>query len=290
MLSKNELRALSGIGNGTDNVRALSETLGLSISQTYKVAGSLREKGIAVIEHGTFSITERTHIAILMSILNDSPDSYMALSDSGTEIIRALTGPRRVSEISSTTGLHQTTVTRKIDLMGRMGMVRKKGPVYSLNGELWPKITEFAHSYDAYAKLTDPRVPFGSEVFHLSNDLAVFSSNRSLDNPRTAFSKYADFGMDIHPGTNYYCAWDREPDIKDVFLHSLYVLEKEKGWRGRMLALIFYVMHKHELNDVTHPIIDEMRTVLNGGSVDGWVPLEEMNERAKIYGADLYDN
>ncbi|MCL2031835.1 MAG: helix-turn-helix domain-containing protein [Methanomassiliicoccaceae archaeon] len=290
MLSKGELRALSEIGNGAVDVPTLSRVLDLSLSQTYKVVGTLFEKEIAFLEQGTLFIERKTHVAILIDILNDSPDSYIALSDSGMEIIRTLIEPRTVSEISIMTGLHQTTITRKIGLMRRMGMVRKEGSTYSVNEELWPKIMEFARSYGAYARLTDPRMPLGSEVYHSSGGLLVFSNDRVLNNTRTAFSKYGDFGMNIHPGTNYYCSSDTEPDIRNVFLHSLYVVEKDKNWRSKMLALIFYVMHKHELKDVPHPIVDDMRTVLSGGGVEGWAPLEEMNERAKMYGADLYDN
>ncbi|MCL2143325.1 MAG: hypothetical protein FWH44_03595 [Methanomassiliicoccaceae archaeon] len=260
------------------------------MSQTYKVISSLSEKEFVRLDHGIVSIEKRTHIAILLEILNSSQDSYLALSDSGLEIIRTLTIPRTAAEISSVAGAHQTTVTRKIGIMRRMGMIRKEHSLYSANEALWPKLTELAHSYDEYAKRTDPRIPFGSEIFHSASDAVVFSSNRALNYERTAFSRYGEYGMEIHPGTNYYCISDDELNIKDIFIHSLYVVDKEKDWRNKMLALIFYVMHERELNDVSHPVVNDMRMVLNGGRVDGWVPLREMNERAMMYGVDLYDN
>ena len=290
MLSKKELRALSGISNGADDIQTLSRALDLSIPQTYKVVRSLSKQDIAGLDHGTIFIEKKTHLSILLEILNDSPDSYIVLSDSGIEIIRTLIKPRTVSEISVITGLHQTTITRKIDQMRRMGMIRKDSSIYSINKELWPKLMDFACSYDAYTKFTNPRAPFGSEIYYSSDDLVVFSSKRTLNNTSTAFSRYGDFGMKIYPGTNYYCNSDHGPDIRDIFLHSLYVVEKDKNWRNKMLALIFFVMHKNELSDVTHPVIDDMQTVLNGGHIDGWIPLEEMNERARKYRVDLYDN
>jgi len=289
MLKKKELRALSEISNGADEVPALSQTLSLGIPQTYNIVRSLIKKEFVSNEKGILLVEKKTHIAILLEILNDSPDSFKVLSDSGMEIIRSLTEPRSVSEITSLTGLHQTTITRKIDLMRRMGMVKKRGSIYSINEELWPKLGVLARSYDSYTKLIDPRVPIGSEIYHSSNDLAVFSSKRKLDQKRTAFSKFGDYGMTIYPGTNYYCSSDRIPDLKEIFLHSLYVVEKDKNWRNKMLALIFFVIHKQELNDVTHPVVEEMRAVLKGVQVKGWVPLDEMNERAKMYGVDLND-
>jgi predicted transcriptional regulator len=289
MLSKNELRALSEISNGADDVPTLSEVLDISGSQAYKIVRSLNEKELVYLEHGALFIEKKTHLAILLEILNASPDSYILLSDSGLDIIRTLIEPRTVSEISSVTGLHQTTITRKIDQMRRMGMVRKENSTYSINEKIWPKMMSLACSYDEYTKLTDPRAPFGSEIYHSSDDIMIFSSNRTLNNKRTAFSKYGDLGMKIHPGTNYYCSSDRELDIKDIFLHSLYVIENDKSWRNKMLALIFYVMHKNELSGILHPVVNDMRTILNGGRIDGWAPLKEMNERARMYGVDLYD-
>ncbi|AIZ56896.1 sugar-specific transcriptional regulator TrmB [Candidatus Methanoplasma termitum] len=289
MLSKNELLALRGINSGSNDVKTLSAFLDISKPQTYKIVRSLFDKEFIFLRLGTLLIEKKAHIAILLDILNDSPDSYIVLSDSGTEIIRTLVEPCTVSEISSKTGLHQTTITRKIDLMRRMGMVKKDDIVYSINEEMWPKLAEFAHSYDEYTKHVDPRVPFGSEIYYSSKELVVFSNKKELKKKRTAFSRYADFGMNIYPGTNYYCCIDRELDIRDIFLHSLYVVEKDNNWRSKMLALIFYAMHKDELIDIKHPIVDDMHMVLNGVSVEKWGTLGEMNERAKMYGVDLYD-
>ena len=229
MLSKKELRALSGISDGADDIQTLSRALDLSIPQTYKIVRSLSEQDIAGLDHGTIFIEKKTHLSILLDILNDSPDSYIVLSDSGIEIIRTLIEPRTVSEVSVITGLHQTTITRKIDQMRRMGMIRKDGSSYSINEELWPKLMDFACSYDAYTKFTSPRAPFGSEIYYSSDDLVVFSSRRVLNDTRTAFSKYGDLGMKIYPGTNYYCDSNREPDIKNIFLHSLYIIKKNKN-------------------------------------------------------------
>jgi len=288
MLSKMELRALSEISRGAEAVSELSEALELSTPQTYKVIRSLREKDHVRFEHGTISIEKRTHVAILLNILNDSQISYVPLSDCGMEIIRTLTEPRTVSEISSMIGVHQTTVTRKIGRMRRHGMVRKEKTSYSINAKLWPRLVDLASSYNEYLRFTDPRAPFGSEIFYSSLGLVVFSSDRDLDDKKTAFSRYDDHGMHIYPGTYYYCTSDCEPTLKDIFLHSLYVVEKDRCWRSKMLALIFYVMHKNELNDVEHPVMNDIRTVLKGDRVEGWVPLREMQERAVMYEVDLY--
>ena len=288
MLSKNELRALSEISNGADNVKVLSGELDLSGPQTYKIVRSLSSKELARLRNGTIYIEKSTHIAALLNVLNDSPDSYIVLSDSGLEIISTLTEPRPVSEISSLTGLHQTTVTRKIDLMRRMGMVRKERTLYSINADLWPKLTTLATSYNKYRELIDPRVPFGSEIYHTSKDIVVFSTKRTMNKTATAFSKYGLYGIDIGLGTNYYCSLDREPNIKEVFLHSLYVVAADQSWRSKMIALIFFVKHNDAVYDIQHPVILDMKTVLNGGRVDGWVPLKEMQTRAKIYGVDFY--
>jgi DNA-binding MarR family transcriptional regulator len=290
MFSKKELRALSEISTGSDNIRSLSKVLDISVPQTYKILKALSEREVAHLRNGTIYIEKTTHISALLNVLNDSPDSYIVLSDSGLEIIRTLTVPRTVSEIMSKTGLVQSTITRKIHLMRRMGMVRKERTTYTINTKLWPKLVKLATMYNEYYELMDPRVPFGSLIYHSSPDLVIFANDKTLDYVRTAFSRYGDYGMTVFAGENIYCTSDRELDIKEIFLHSLYIVAKDRNWRSKMLALIFYVMHKEELKDVQHPVIEDMRTVLKGGTVDGWVPLKEMQIRAEVYGVSLYDH
>jgi len=54
-----------------------------------------------------------------------------------------------------------------------------------------------------------------------------------------------------------------------------------------MMALILYAKFKNELGSVEHPLKDEMDRVLSGEKVEGWVKLDEMQERADIYGVVL---
>jgi len=54
-----------------------------------------------------------------------------------------------------------------------------------------------------------------------------------------------------------------------------------------MMALIFYAKFKKDLGEVKHPLKDEMNRVLGGEKVEGWVSLDEMQSRAKIYGVVL---
>lgn len=290
MLSKNEMKALINVNDGADDVQTLSGVMEISRPQTYKIVKSLSEKDLAELKHGRIILDNKPHIAILLEIIQDIPTSVEVLADSGLDIIGNLKEPHTVSEISDITGLHQTTITRKIDGMRRRGMLRKNNSTYSINRDIWPKLYDFACAYESYRRTSDPRIPFGANVHFISKRLAVFSDKRQFDITRTAFSMYGDFGIAMFPGTNYYCTLKSEPGIEDVFLHSLYVVDSEKSWRNKMLALIFYVKHKDLLTEVKHPIIDDMDAVLSGKRIDGWVPLWEMQERAEMYGVNLYDN
>jgi hypothetical protein len=120
----------------------------------------------------------------------------------------------------------------------------------------------------------------------------VFSHDRDLEQTRTAFSRFGEYGIRIFLDTQYYCNIADPLNVSDVMIHCFEVIATETNWRLRMLALIFYKKYINELKDISHPMKDEMECVLGTkeGKVNGWVPLKEMQERATMYGVDLYDN
>ena len=286
MYSKTELKMLSDISRGHDTVPSLIESMGTTRAQTYKVLQSLRKKEILHTKKGNVVLERKTHVTLLMRTLRCSRSSYVPLSNSGLDILAELTAPRTVRELSEALNVHQTTISEKIREMSAISMVGKDGTKYYLNRKLWPELPELTHAYRSYEKNNDPRAVPGSRIHFTSKELVVFSSDSELESTKTAFSCYAEFGIDAEGATDYYCNLDKVL-LKDVFLHSLYVISEDRDLWLRMLALIFYVKHKDELNDTEHKMRKEMDLVLTGTAMDGWLPLKEMNERAVMYGIEL---
>ena len=288
MFSNSELKMLFDVSKGSDTPFSLTEIGNRTISQTYKILRSLRGKEVLRLEEGNVIIEDKTHIMLLLNILRRLHGSYEAVSNCGTEVLAELAASSlSINELTERIAVDRTTVSRKIKRMMSRSMVVNGNGKYSLNLQVWPELAEFAVSYSLYRKNNDPRAIRGSRVYHVSKDLIVFSNDSVADLTRTAFSGYAEFGIDIRLRTNYYCNLEKTLSVSDVFLHSLYVISDDKDWWLRMIALIFYAKHKDELKGVEHRMKEEMDIVLTGSAVNGWVPLQEMRERAEMYGTDI---
>jgi len=133
----------------------------------------------------------------------------------------------------------------------------------------------------------DLRVPTGSILYYSSKAYAIFSIDKELEYTKTAFSLYSEMGVTLHHFTRYYCTLGSPLTIQDVFTHSLHIIGVDGDWRLKMMALIFYVKYRDELEGVEHPMKDTMNEILKGFRVKGWVPLREMQERADMYGVKL---
>ncbi|MCL1984141.1 MAG: hypothetical protein FWG58_01925 [Methanomassiliicoccaceae archaeon] len=288
MFSETELKILSDISRGNDTVPRLIENTGRSRAQIYKVLNSLRKKKTLRLDEGRIILENKTHISLLINVLRRLHRSYGTISNDGMDIIAELTvGPVSVKELTERTGINQRTVSRKISKMASMSMVRKNDGKYSLNQRAWPDLYELAASYHSYLKNNDPRAIQGSKIYYVSKELVVFSSDSEADYTKTAFSRYTELGIEIGLRTNYYCDLKRDLSVPDVFLHSLHIISNNKDWWLMMMALIFYVKFRDELKGVDHKMKDEMDAVLTGSSVEGWVPINEMRERADMYGVRL---
>ena len=287
MFSKSELKMLSDISRGNDTIGSLIETSEISWSQVYKTVRSLKKKEVLQAIGGKVFVENKTHVALLMNILRSSHDSYDTLSDRGLDILAELIVPHTIKELSESLEMHQTTVSRKLKDLCSLSMVRKENGKYFLNRKFWPELLELAEAYSSYKKNIDLRAIPGSKIYHSSDDLIVFSNNSEAEYKKTAFSKYTEFGIKIRDITYFYCDLDHEPSLQEVFLHSLYVISVDDDWSRKMIALIFYVKFKDELKGIDHEMKDEMDHVLLGSKVKGWAPLNEMQERADMYGVKL---
>lgn len=275
------------IAGGRRDARSISAETGLSAPRAYGVVGSLRGKGMAEKRGREVAVARSAFPLALSRVLSDSPGSIAPLSDSGLDVLAALCVPGTAEAVSAESGLARATVYRKMDEMGRMGMVAKRGGAYGINDALWPGLRGLAGAYVEHRALMDERVPRDAEVYRGPRGLLLFSCRAQTGFAETAFSAYRRFGVDVRPEVNYYCGMASEPSLEDAFEHSLRVIERDPDWRKRMAALIFYVKHRDPLGAAVRPETMEMERVLSGERVEGWAPLGEMRERAEMYGVDL---
>ena len=291
MYSKTEMLLLSHIGRGATSILELSAATGLSKVQIYRTLASLQKKGAVRSEGGEAVLQGQTHLYTLMNIMHDSSAAVDLLAGNGLDMIRELREPRTAAEVSGILGISQRTVSRLIKSMRNVGMLSKDGSKYTINVKMWPELLPLADQYADHSAAFDERVPPCSRIYHRSRPLVIFSDDRDLEYTRTAFSRFDEYGIRMYPGTQYYCNLPDNLTMCDILLHCFEIIATEKNWRLRMMTLIFYKKYRDEFKGVDHPMKDEMELVLRTkkGKAEGWVPLREMQERAEMYGVNLYD-
>jgi predicted transcriptional regulator len=279
------------LSKGAVTVTELSAAMSVSKVQAYRTLASLQRKGAVRSDGGNVTPQEQTHLYTLMNLIHDSSSAVTLLAGNGLDVIRELRVPRTAAEVSVMLGISQRTVSRSIKGMRNVGMLSKNGDRYSINKKMWPELIHLAEKYADHSHSFDKRVPPGSRIYHISRTLVIFSNDRDLEYTKTAFSVFGEYGIETVLDTQYYCNLSGPLTVRDIMFHCLEVIATENNWRLRMMALIFYKKYRNELMDVDHHMKDEMELVLlmREGKTDGWVPLKEMQERAGMYGVDLYD-
>jgi len=279
-------------------MQMISEETGKDISQIYRIVQSLHSKDVLILSDGKVSPSRKTHIVLLLDVLGDSEYSATALGGIGIELLIEFRDPQNVKSVCKKIGRSKSAVSRKMNQMLSIGMLWKKGTEYTINDSLWPKLRSLADECAAYINTNDLRAPPGFLIYHSTEEYVLFSCNNKEGGCTTAFSKYGDYGLDFAAGTEYCISPGKNVTLKEVFLHSLYILEKNDSWRLRMMALIFFVKHRDLINysdseKITSELIvgnnirREMDAVLRGERVKGWIPLAEMQERADMFGVVL---
>lgn len=285
MFTVNQLKALISVNDGCDTPSKISQHTGISIAQTYRIVNELMGMDL-IIKNGGLRI-RRNPLSVALVRLLMAADVSGPLSSNGAEILASLDRPMTVPEICVTAGLDPSRTYTKMRELLRRSMVVKEGRRYSVNGGLWPELVLFLEEYRRYLELNPDCVPAAAVLYHDGKDDKVFRCSDPGGYALTAFSVYGEFGIDIVPD-GCYCHTRREnPTPDSVFRDSLYVISKEKDWRLNMYALIFFCKYRDSISAPDMPVMDDIRDVLDGKSVDGWVPLKEMQERASLYGVVL---
>ena len=99
----------------------------------------------------------------------------------------------------------------------------------------------------------------------------------------TAFSKYKEFGINILTTKNYYSLPFKKKNVVDIFIDSLYVVEKEKDFRNLLFVALFYLKNKKKLGKINNIILNNIKKILKGEHINDYPSLLEIKERAKVY-------
>lgn len=290
-LSENDIRALVLIAGSEEPVNPgkLLEELGLRRETVSRLVTHLVEKGLIerkgreVVLAGTspseaFKKIYYSHRASpLQKILSLRRMDLLARLDRT---------PKSLEALAMETGIPGDTLYGYLKDLLRLGVVRRsregKAYHYSFNFILWPELKDFVTSLLEYQTLR--HVPREALIIKSYIDGVLFKSIRSQDAAPTSFSAYDNYGIKLGLRDNYYTLPRRELSIQEVFIHSL---DSAEDLRQRLFCILFYLKNRDKLGEVEHPMMTDIKAVLQGERIKGYPTLEDIRDRADLYGIRL---
>ncbi|MBI5389293.1 helix-turn-helix domain-containing protein [Candidatus Woesearchaeota archaeon] len=281
--SRTELELTAQIGNGNKEVPAIAAALKISPSQVYRICQTLSQKGILTLKDGTLQPEMKTHVNLLLTAISHTPNLAIPLSGTGLEIFLCLLEPKTVKEVEKETGLHKTTIHKKIYQGRKMSILTKEHTTYRVNEKIWQEVRAYLTELKRYEESIDTRVPVNSTIYFKNKKEIVFSTKEALDATPTAFSAYKNEGIKLLTTTDYYSLPKKNLTRKNIFIHSLKVAEKDLDPRTITFVALFYAKYKKELRNISHPILSALHKIFEGGLIPNYPTLQEIKDRAEVY-------
>ncbi len=269
--------------------RDLSEALNFRPESLSRVVTDLVNKGL-LERVGKEIALARTPAAESFKMLYFSHRAsplHLLLSDRRADLLSRIDGGQRsVEALENETGIPKKTIYRYLKDFIRLGAIRRskqgKTYLYSFNYILWPELKNFVTALLEYRSAY--LVPREALLIKGYGDSVLFKSIRQHDATPTSFSAYREYGIDLGLRDNYYTLPKRVLTIEEVFIHSLD--SAEDLWQ-RLFCILFYLKNRDKLEGIDHPMMKDIRAVLQGESIKGYPSLEEIEDRAELYEIEL---
>ncbi|MFH0701060.1 MAG: hypothetical protein V2A62_01340 [Candidatus Woesearchaeota archaeon] len=210
---------------------------------------------------------------IIARQLKANPHLPKILADSGLKILTALTTSKTIKELP----FKKSILYRKIKEAKTISLITKKDKYYFIP-DFWQELKDFLRIYQEYQ--TDLRIPPDAKIYYKENQIVLYSTDKPQQSNKTAFSRYEEFGIKLLLPEDYYYLPKKYLSIKEIFFHSLQIAEKEQEPRLFLYLTLFYLKHKLHLH---HPVLENIKKLLQGEKIKNYPSLAEIKEKAKVY-------
>ena len=272
MLTKSELLILLDLINKRSNLNKLGS------SQKYRIIKSLKNKGI-LLEGSKVS---SDLVLKMLSLCEIYPKLQELICDGRLSILFILSKPKSLSDVIFLTQYTRAYVLKVIRDAKKIGLVKKVEAKYVLNSEVWKEFVLALPHYIGIFK-EKYKVNNGVCVYYISPKKILFSSKNEYPNYYlSAFSLLKKHDLLIYTLENYYSNINSE-DTFDLFRDLLLVIEKDDDHRLKIMAILFYKKYESILKDLNLSFVNDIKLVLKGQKVSGFLPLSEIIEKGEIY-------
>jgi hypothetical protein len=290
-LSQNDIRALVLITGSKEpmNPHALQAELRLRRETISRLITHLVETGL-VERHGreaTLAGTPPAEAFKRLYFSHRASPLHKVLYLGRVELLSRLNQtPKSLEALAAETGIPSDTLYGYLEGFLRVGVVSRtrqgKAYLYSFNFKLWPELKDFVTSLQEYQLLR--LVPREALLIKISRDSVLFKSLRPQDATFTSFSAYEDYGIELLLRDNYFTLPKRELSIQEVFIHSL---DSAGELQQKLFCVLFYLKNRDKLEDIDHPMLMNIKAVLQGEKMKGYPTLEDIEDRADLYDIKL---
>ncbi len=290
-MSQNDIRALALITGSEEpvNPRTLREELGLRRETVSRLLTHLESQGL-IERNGREAVLAATLPAEAFKRLYYSHRAsplYKILSLRRVELLARLDHtPKSLEALVMEIGIPGDTSYGYLKGFLRLGVVGRskqgKAYCYSFNFKLWPELKDFVTALTEYQVLR--LVPREALLIKSYGNSVLFKSIRPQDATPTSFCAYEDYGIELGLRDNYYTMPQRELSIQEVFIHSL---DSAGELSQRLFCILFYLKNKDKLEAIDHPMMKDLKAVLQGERIRGYPTLEDIEDRKDLYDIKL---
>jgi DNA-binding MarR family transcriptional regulator len=290
-LNRNELETLLQITRSESPLRPqdLTKAFGLQPGSVSRLISQLEEKGLVDREDGRVILAKAPPAESFKRLYyaHRASPFKIILCDRRIGLLSKLDqSPKSSEELAEITGIPLKTVYHYLKDFALLGIVTKRkgkrGHLHSLNYAFWPELKEFVTTLLQYDKAR--LVPREALLIRTYEDCVLFKSLRPEDATPTSFSAYGEYGIELDMRDRYYTLPKRELSIEEIFIHSS---DSAEDLSQRLFCVLFYLKNRDKLELVDHPRIMEIRAVLQGDKIKEYPSLEEIRDRADLYGIEL---
>jgi hypothetical protein len=285
--SQNDIRALVLITGSKEpmNPRALLAELGLRRETVSRLITHLVEMGL-VERSGREVVLAGTPPAESFKRLYFSHRAsplHKILSLRRVELLARLDRtPRSLEALAVETGIPSDTLYGYLKGFLWVGVVSRsqKGKAYlfSFNYIVWPELKDFVTALQEYQVLR--LVPREALLIKNYGTSVLFKSIRLQDATFTSFSAYEDYGIELGLRDNYYTLPKRELPIQEVFIHSL---DSAGEFSQKLFCILFYLKNRDKLEAIDHPMMKDLKAVLQGERIKDYPTLVDIEDRTDLY-------
>ncbi len=286
-LSENEVHALILItrSQGPVHPSGLQKELGLLKGSISRIITSLQDIGLVERAGGEILLAPTSPAEAFKRLYYSHRASPLQeiLSGRRVEFLSRLDSqPKSLETLAGVTGISSDTVYYYLQGFLRLGIVshsmQGKAYLYSFNYIIWPKLKDFVTALLEFQVLR--LVPREALLIKSYETSVLFKSLRPQDATFTSFSAYEDYGIELGLRDYYYTLPRRELSIQEVFIHSL-----DSAWEfsQKLFCVLFYLKNRDKLEAIDHPMMKDLKAVLQGESIKGYPTLEDIEDRTDLY-------